>query len=290
MTPRSELVRLALPKGRMQAKALELLTEAGVPVRLGERDYRPSIGLDGFVCKLLKPRNIVEMLQVGTRDVGLAGADWVSEIGAGLVELLDTRLDQVRVVAAAPEATIDLSDAGREQPILVATEYERLTKAWIERRGLRADVLRVHGATEVFPPDDADCIVDNTASGATLRANGLTIIDELMRSSTRVYASERALDDPVKRERIEGFVLLLGAVVEARRRVMLELNVPARSLDAVVDMLPCMREPTVASLHGEQGYAVRAAVPREAIAALIPQLKTAGGSDLVVSQPAQIIP
>ena len=56
---------------------------------------------------------------------------------------------------------------------MVATEYERLTRAWIARRGLDATLVRSYGATEVFPPEDADCIVDNTATGATLQANGL---------------------------------------------------------------------------------------------------------------------
>ena len=291
MTPELDTgrVRLALPKGRMQTQTLALLAEAGVAVQLGARDYRPSIGLEGFDCKLLKPRNIVEMLQAGTRDLGFAGADWVHEVGGGAVELLDTRLDPVRIVAAAPR---DLLNAGAlpDRKIVIASEYERLTKAWIAERGLRADFLRVHGATEVFPPEDADCIVDNTSSGATLRANHLTIVDELMTSSTRVYASQRALADATKRERIEDLVLLLRSVLEARSRVMLELNVVENRLEAVIEMLPCMREPTVATLHGERGYALRAAVPREALPTLIPNLKNAGGSDLVVSQPSQIIP
>ena len=86
---------------------------------------------------------------------------------------------------------------------MVASEYERLTRAWLERRGFQATFVHSYGATEVFPPEDADCIVDNMATGETLQANGLVVVDELMRSSTRLYAHPRALDAPVKRERIE---------------------------------------------------------------------------------------
>ena len=73
----------------------------------------------------------------------------------------------------------------------MASEYARLTGAWIERSGIDARFVRSYGATEVFPPEDADLIVDNTATGATLVANGLAIVDTLLTSSTRVYATPR---------------------------------------------------------------------------------------------------
>jgi len=85
-------------------------------------------------------------------------------------------------------------------------------------------------------------------------------------------------------------VLLLKSVLEARRRVMLELNVSERDLERVISVLPCMREPTVSRLHGESGYAVRAAVPRTALPALLLEVKARGGTDLVVSEPQQIVP
>lgn len=282
-------VRLALPKGRMQDGVFALLGDAGIRVRLSERGYRPTISLGGFDTKILKPQNIVEMLHLGSRDLGFAGADWVDELQAELIELLDTGLDPVRIVAAAPkEIVVD----GRlpTSRLVVASEYERMTRAWITRQGLDAVFVRSYGATEVFPPEDADCIVDNTATGSTLRANGLEIVDELMRSSTRLYAHPRALDVPEKRATIEHLVLLVRSVIEARRRVMVELNVPDARLEALIEILPCMREPTVSRLHGEAGYAVKAAVPRADLPALIPILKSRGGTDIVVSNLAQIVP
>jgi ATP phosphoribosyltransferase len=286
---RTAAVRLALPKGRMQDGVFQLLADAGVDVRGGARGYRPSLSLPGFEAKLLKARNAVEMLAAGSRDAGFAGADWVREMRCELVELLDTGLDPVRIVAAAPR---ELLEDGRlpARPLVVASEYERLTRGWIARRELDARVLRTHGATEVFPPEDADLIVDNTATGDTLAANGLSIVDELMRSSTRLYASPRALDDPARRAPIEDLVLVLRAVLEARRRVMLEVNVTGEALDAVVAVLPCMREPTVSSLAGGAGFAVKAAVPRGDLPRLVPVLKARGGTDIVVSPLSQIVP
>ena len=147
----------------------------------------------------------------------LTGADWVAEIDGRLVELVDTDLDPVRIVAAAP-AEILIDGKLPDRPLVVASEYERPTRKWISDQGLDAEFVRSYGATEVFPPEDADLIVDNTSTGSTLRANKLAVVDELLRSTTGLYANPAALEDRRKRERIDELVLVLGAVLEARRR------------------------------------------------------------------------
>lgn len=282
-------LRLGLPKGRMEQAVLTLLADAGIRVTPGARGYRPHVSLGDTEAKLLKPQNILEMLALGSRDVGFAGADWATELAADVVELLDTGLDPVQVVAAASPA---LLAEGRLPPrrLVIASEYERLTRRWIGERELSAEFVRSYGATEVFPPEDADVIVDNTATGATLEANGLAVVDELMRSSTRMYANRAALDDPGRRGRIDDLLLLVNSVLEARRRVMLELNATAACLDAVVAVLPSMRHATVAPLFGNGGYAVKAAVPRDCLPHVIPAVKAAGGTDVVVSALSQIVP
>jgi ATP phosphoribosyltransferase len=288
---RSVPFRLGLPKGRMENGVLTLLSDAGIRVRPSARGYRPDVSLRGAEAKLLKPQNIVEMLVLGSRDAGFAGADWVAELEADVVELLDTGLDPVQLVAAAPVTLLDNGRLPRlDRRLVVASEYERLTRGWIGAKGLCAEFVRSYGATEVFPPEDADVIVDNTATGATLEANGLAIVDVLMRSSTRLYAHRAALDDPVRRRYIDDLVLLIGSVLEARRRVMLEVNASAACLDAVVAVLPSMRQATVAPLFGNGGYAVKAAVPRDLLAQVIPAVKAAGGTDVVVSTFSQIVP
>jgi len=127
-------------------------------------------------------------------------------------------------------------------------------------------------------------------TGETLAANGLVVIDTVMTSSTRVYASRKAMDEPAKKDTIEGLVLSLRSVLEARHRAMLELNVTDDEFERVISILPAMREPTVAPLHGGTGYAVKAAVPRQDLPALIPLLKQHGATDIVVSRLEQIVP
>jgi ATP phosphoribosyltransferase len=287
--PPDGVLRLGIPKGRMYDGVVSLLGGAGIRLAASERGYRPRVSLDAVETKILKPQNSVEMLDAGTRDLGFAGADWAAELGADVVEVLDTGLDRVRIVAAAPGSILVDGKLPR-RPLVVAAEFEKLTRRWIERAGLDATFVRSYGATEVFPPEDADCIVDVAASGATLRANELTIVDELMVSSTRLFASRRAWEDGVKRKRIEDLALVLRSVLDARARVMLELNVSAERLDAVVAVLPCMRHPTISPLHGNGGFAVKAAVPRERLASLIPLLKDAGGGDIVISPIGQVVP
>lgn len=298
-------IRFAMPKGRMADGVSALLKDAGIKIRAGARDYRPTISLPGYTVKILKPRAVIEMLDLGTRDLGFAGADWVAEDGRDIVELLDTRLDPVRLVAAAPETILvegengpllpQLAKTGR--PLRVASEYANLTKRWMNANGIAGEFVLSYGATEVLPPDDADCIVDNTATGATLAANGLRIIDDLATSSTRLYASKQTMADDAKRARIEEFVMLVQSVLEARSRVTLEVNIAAGRLAELLEGLPCMREPTVASTHSAAdptgiptGYAVKVAVPRADLPTLIPQIKARGGTDIIVTNPEQIVP
>ena len=294
-----EPIRIALPKGRMLDGISKPLADAGIRVKPTARGYRPKISMRGFEAKMLKPQNIVTMLAAGSRDCGFAGADWVEELtheidqrDHELVDLLDTGLDPVRVVAAAPRDFLvagKLPNMTEANPLRVAGEMEYLATQWIKKSNLNARFVRTYGATEVFPPEDADCIIDITQTGATLEANNLVIVDDLMRSSTRFYASSRALEDKDKRRRIEDFVVLLKGVLEARDRVMLEVNVTQDNLPAVIKVLPAMRNPTVSQLHEEGGYAVKIAAKRADLPSIIPQLKAAGGTDIIISPVQQVI-
>lgn len=273
----------------MQKRLFTLLEEAGISLQTTARGYRPRLGgFEDADVKILKPQNVITMLHSGSRDVGFAGADWVAELGADVIEVLDTKLDPVQVVAAAPEQLL-VDGKLPKRPLIIASEMERVTRQWIKRDGLEATFLRTYGATEVFPPEDADCIVDIAQTGATLRANDLEVVSVLLESSTRLYASRAAMEDPTKREWIEGLALVVRSVLDARDRVMVEVNVTNDTLDQVVDVLPSMKTPTVSQLHHGEGYAVKVAVLRSELPALIPQISQRGGTDIVVSPITQIV-
>ena len=285
----SSTVRLALPKGRMFDEIVSLLKGCGITIRKSSRGYRPTISLANYEAKILKPRNVISMLVAGARDVGFAGADWIDEMGVELNELLDTQLNPVRLVVAAPHQVLENGELPKRH-LVIASEYPNMAKRWIEARGLDAEVLTTYGATEVFPPEDADLIIDNTATGSTLRANGLVIIDEIMKSSTRLYASNEAMANPEIKSQLEDLAMLLDAVLRARGRVMMDLNVATADLDKVVACLPSMRQPTVSSLSTDGWHSVRAAVLRDELAEVIPKLKSAGACDIVTTSAEQLIP
>lgn len=283
-----EKIRIALPKGRMFDEIVALLKGAGITIQNSARGYRPTISLSNYDAKILKPRNVISMLVAGARDVGFAGADWLDEMGVELPEVIDTGLNPVRLVVAAPHQI--LTDGKLpDRHLVIASEYPNMAQRWIESKGIDAEVLTTYGATEVFPPEDADLIIDNTATGSTLRANGLQIIDEIMRSSTRLYASKEAAADPEVKKQLDDLGLLLEAVLRARGRVMMDLNVAADDLEGVLAVLPTMRQPTVSSLSDEGWYSVRSAVPRKELAEAIPKLKAAGAHDIVTTSAEQLI-
>ena len=136
-----EPLRVALPKGRMQAAVERLLSDAGIEIRGTARAYRPAISLPDCEAKLLKPQNVIGMLDAGSRDVGFAGADWVAELGLEVVELLDTELDPVRLVAAAPSELL-VDGALPNKPLILASEYQQIATTWVREQGIDATVVR----------------------------------------------------------------------------------------------------------------------------------------------------
>jgi len=271
-------LRILIPKGRIFDNVARLFSEAGFPISLTDRTYRPSLGADWLDAKIMKPQNVGELLELGSHDAGFTGTDWIKESGADVEEILDLGFDKVRIVAAVPQDYDEIKL--RSKKLVVATEYVNLAEAWLKSSGFQYRILRTYGATEVFPPDDADMIIDNSSSGQTLRDNGLKITGTILESSTRFAASRSALADPEKRRRIDELAMLFRSVLDGRERVMLEMNIPKEQFESLAN-LPAMRSPTVATLYGDAGYAVKIAVKKHEVPDIIPKLKKLGALDIV---------
>ena len=284
----SDKLRVLIPKGRIFDNVAKLFSEAGFPVSLSDRTYRPVLGADWLEVKIMKPQNVGELLELGSHDAGFTGIDWIKESSADVGEILDLGFDKVKIVAAVPHA---LDEAAlRSKKLVVATEYVNLAEQWLKTTGYQYRILRTYGATEVFPPDDADIIIDNTSSGQTLRDNGLKIIATILESSTRFVVSRQALANDVKRNRVEELAMLFRAVMDGRDRVMLEMNIPRDCFDNVINGLPAMRSPTVAPLFGDEGYAVKIAVKKNEVPEIIPRLKKLGALDIVEYDLRKVVP
>lgn len=272
-------LKIVIPKGRIFQNVVSLFNEAGFQLEIDDRGYTPWISDPEIEIKCMKPQNIAQLVELGSHDAGFTGFDWIAETSAKVSEILDLKFDPVRIVSAIPQnrTPADL----KKKKIVAASEYENISRRYLDRGGFDYLFLRTYGATEVFPPDDADMIIDNVSSGRTLKANGLKIVETLMNSSTRLIANPAAASDSWKGEKISELATLFLAVLDARGRVMLEMNVPPEKLSQVVKKLPCMRSPTVSPLYREQGYAVKVAVKRTEVVKLIPMLKRMGATDIL---------
>lgn len=283
-------LRLALPKGRIQISVFELLKSAGIEICSPERTYRPYVSLTNCETKILKPQTIVQMLSDGSRDVGFTGDDWVTELGCkNIVQVLPTYLDPVEIVVAVPEA-LAINNLWKQKNLRIASEYVSISKNWLVQNGYQGDVVRSFGATEALPPDDADAIIDNSSTGNTLKANQLVVVDKIMKSSTSLYASTIALKDPQKKRQIEDLSNIVLSVIEARSRSLLDFHIEESRLQALLEVLPSMKNPTLSRLANGAFLAVRSAVKKNELASLLPLLKQAGASDIIITQPTQILP
>ncbi len=283
-----EKIEIALPKGRLYNEVEKLLADAGLNLTKNERNYRPLICDPEIEVKILKTQNIPRLVELGSQDIAFCGRDWVIEQDADVEEIMDLGFNRVRVVAAIPDELV--FDQLKLQTVRVASEYENISRRYLEALNIDFVLIKSYGATEVFVPEDADMIIDNTSTGKTLRANNLKIIDELMTSSTCMIANKESLKHPWKSRKIKDIITLIRSAIEGRKRFLIEMNVAGEDLDRLIPLLPCMKSPTVAELYGEQGYAVKIAVEKEKVASLIPFLKENGATDILVYNINNVVP
>lgn len=280
-----EKLKILLAKGRIYESVYELLNDVGISIHLPERTYFPTTNQKDLTFQVVKPQITSFLLSENKADLGFSGKDWVYENGEEdkVEEIMDLGFDPVRIVAAIPE-TKDL-EALLKNPVTIATEYQSLSKKWVESKKINGKIFRTWGTSEGFVQDTEDAmaqiLIDNTSSGSSLKANRLKIVDTLMESSTRMYASKEAMKNPQKKQKILELKMLFEAVLNARGRVMLEMNVAKDKFDSLVKGLPSMRSPTVSPLFGDNGYAVKIAVNKCEVPTLLPKLQSLGATDIL---------
>mgnify|MGYP002625248133 CR=1 FL=1 len=280
-----EKLRILLAKGRIYESVYELLSDVGISIKLPDRTYFPTTNQKDLAFQVVKPQITSWLLANNKADLGFSGKDWVYENGVEdrVEEIMDLGFDGVRIVAAIPN-TVDY-DALLKTPVTIATEYQNLSKRWVESKKIDGTIFRTWGTSEGFVQDSEDALaqilIDNTSTGSSLKANNLKIVDTIMESSTRMYASKEALTDPAKKQKIMELKMLFEAVLNARGKVMLEMNVANDKFDNLVKGLPSMRSPTVSRLFGDNGYAVKIAVKKSDVPTLLPKLQQLGATDIV---------
>ncbi len=285
---------LGLPKGSLQDSTFSMMKKAGFNISAGSRSYVPSVDDPEITARLIRAQEISRYVEQGMLDVGLTGHDWIVENQSDIHEVANlvyakSGLRPVRWVLAVPNDSTVKSVKDLEGK-RIATEAVGITKQYLAKHGVKAEVEFSWGATEVKAPELVDAIVEITETGSSLRANNLRIVDTCLESTTRLIANKKAWTDPWKRKKIEQIAMLLRGALAAETKVLLKLNVQKGNLDTVTKLLPAMHAPTVNGLATDGWYAVESVVDEPVVRDLIPQLKTAGAEGIIEIPLNKVVP
>lgn len=278
-------IKLGVPKGSLQEATVQLFKKAGFNIGIGERSYFPTIDDEEIECMLIRAQEMARYVEDGVLDFGLTGMDWVIENDADVVKVADLiyskrGLGKVKWVLAAPFDS-GISSVKDLEGKKIATEAVNLTKKYLKKNKVNAEVEFSWGATEVKPPRLADAIVEITETGSSLRANNLKVIDVIMESNTVLIANKKAWKDVDKRKKVEEIALLLQGAIEAEGKVGLMMNVKKDDLDNVLKILPALQKPTIAELSDKNWVDINTIIDEKIVRELIPKLKNAGAQGIV---------
>jgi ATP phosphoribosyltransferase len=278
-------LKLGIPKGSLQDATIDLFARAGWRISLSARSYVPSIDDPEIECLMVRAQEMARYVETGALDAGITGHDWVVETEANVDELAELvyakqRLARVRWVLAVPE------DSGIKQPSdlsgkIIATEVVKTTEKYLARHGVKARVEFSWGATEVKVPRLADAIVEVTETGASLRANRLRIVDTVLESATVFIMNREAAASSWKREKAENLILMLQGAIDATNKVGLMLNVRREHLEAVLAVLPALKNPTISTLSDPEWVAVNTIIEEAVVRQILPKLKAAKAQGIV---------
>jgi ATP phosphoribosyltransferase len=281
----TRVLRLGLPSGSLQEPTFALFSKAGFNISGASRSYQPSVDDPELTIRLLRAQEISRYVEHGFLDCGLTGKDWIANNNSDVEVLAEMTFSKVsknptRWVIAVPEDS-PIRSVKDLQGKVIATEAVELTRRFLEKHGVTANVEFSWGATEVKVPDLVDAIVDVTETGSSLRANKLRILETIMESSPQLIANRKAMEDPWKKQKIEKIVLLLQGAFNARDKVGLKMNLPETKLGELLKALPALRNPTIAHLATPEWVAVETIIDESIVREIIPQLKALGAEGII---------
>lgn len=278
-------LRFGLPKGSLQEATLEKMAKAGWNISVSSRSYIPYVDDDELELRMIRAQEISRYVEHGYLDCGITGHDWIVENGSRVHEVGEFLFSKAtrkptRWVLAVPEES-PIKSAKDLQGKRIATEVVNLTKKYLRKHKVKAEVEFSWGATEVKAHELVDAIVEVTETGSSLRAHNLRIVDELLVSTPRLIVNHDAWKNPWKRQKIETLALLLKGAMEAETKVGVKMNIEEKNLASLLQSLPALRRPTIANLSQKGWVAVETIIDEHVVRELIPQLKAAGAEGII---------
>jgi ATP phosphoribosyltransferase len=278
-------LRFGLPKGSLEEATIDLFAKAGYVIARNSRDYRPAIDDEELEVRLVRPQEIARYVEQGFLDCGITGKDWILENHADVHIICELRYNKttsapVKWVLAVHENS-PIQKPADLQGKWIATEAVNMVKQYLKRIGVEAHVEFSWGATEVKVPELVDAIVDITETGSSLRANHLRIVDTILESYPQFICSHAVWENKEKRKKLTSMALLLQSALNARNKVGLKMNVPKENLNAILKILPALRNPTVSPLADCQWVAVETILDESSVRELAPRLKELGAEGII---------
>jgi ATP phosphoribosyltransferase len=277
-------LKMGIPnKGRLNERAVELITKAGI--NLGEDWGRklnikvPDLDLEVF---LTRAQDIPVFIASGAVDFGITGQDVAAESGAtGLKDILDLGFGQCRLSIAAPEDSAIAKTGKMKDGVRVATSFPKMTKKFFDAKGIKAEIVYVQGAAEIMPMlGVADCISDLVATGGTLRMNHLKEVETIMESQACIFTSRKAYADKEKRERMTEIADAIRSVIAADGRKYVMADVPRSKISKVEKIIPGIGGPTIVPINDEW-VAVQAVIRGEDSYRVVSDLKKIGAKGIL---------
>jgi len=282
---KKHILRFGLPKGSLQDATIEKMGKAGFNISVSSRSYIPYVDDEELEIRMIRAQEISRYVEHGYLDCGITGHDWIQENGSkvqevGVFQFSKATRQPARWVLAVPENS-RIRSVKDLQGKRIATEVVNLTKKYLRRHKVKAEVEFSWGATEVKAHELVDAIVEITETGASLRANKLRIIDTLLYSTPRLIANHASWKNAWKRKKIETMALLLRGALEAETKVGLKMNIAHKNLANLLQTLPALRNPTISNLSQEGWVAVETIIDEHIVRELIPALKVAGAEGII---------
>src|SRR5216684_1279225 len=279
------MLRFGLPKGSLQEATIEKMAKAGYNISVSSRSYQPYIDDQEIEVRLIRAQEVSRYVEHGYLDCGITGHDWVIENGSKVHEVGEFLFSKAtrkpaRWVLCVPENS-PVKSVKDLKGKRIATEVVNLTKKYLRKHGVKAEVEFSWGATEFKAHELVDAIVELTETGSSLRANNLRIVDRLLSSTPRLIANHASWKDKWKRRKIETLALLLQGALEAEAKVGLKMNIAEKNVAKLLQSLPALRNPTVSNLSQKGWVAVETIIDEHIVREIIPQLKAAGAEGII---------
>ena len=278
-------IKLGIPKGSLQEITLALFKKAGFNIHINDRSYKPTIDDEDIECLLIRVQEIPRYVADKVLDLGLSGKDWITETNADVEEITDLiyakqGYGKVKlVIAVAKNSNIkSIQDLEGKR---IATELVNVTRDFLEKNKVNAEIEFSWGATEVKVPELVDAIAELTETGSSLKANKLRIIETIMESTTKLIANKESMKDKWKNKKIRGIALLLEGALLAEKKVGLKMNVEKKNVDRLLKLLPALKKPTISELSDKDWVAIEIIIDEKIVREIIPELKTFGVQGIV---------